>query len=283
MHPIDDLPPRPLRRTVDSSTIRVSDGAQAFYVDVLRRLDAEDVPFMVGGAFALDCYAGVARQTKDLDLFVVREDWDRAALAMHAADYAVELPFPHWLGKITHPDGYFVDVIYNSGNGVTAVDEVWFEHARETEIFGQRVLLCPPEETIWSKAFVMERERYDGADVAHMLRAWAARMDWPRLLDRFADSWRVLLAHLTLFGFVYPGERAKVPEWVMQQLLQRVAAEHRETSTEDARCQGTLVSREQYLVDVDRWGYHDARLDREGGTMTSGEIRIWTEAIRTDR
>jgi hypothetical protein len=26
------------------------------------------------------------------------------------------------------------------------------------------VIFCPPEEMIWSKAFVMERERYDGAD-----------------------------------------------------------------------------------------------------------------------
>ena len=26
------------------------------------------------------------------------------------------------------------------------------------------------EESLWQKAFIMERERYDGADVAHLLR-----------------------------------------------------------------------------------------------------------------
>ena len=44
------------------------------------------------------------------------------------------------------------------------------------------VLLAPPEEMIWSKAFVCERERYDGADVNHLLRACGRQMDWQRLL-----------------------------------------------------------------------------------------------------
>ena len=34
------------------------------------------------------------------------------------------------------------------------------------------------EETLWSKAFVMERERYDGADVAHLILAHGERLDW---------------------------------------------------------------------------------------------------------
>ena len=58
------------------------------------------------------------------------------------------------------------------------------------------VRLIPAEEMIWSKAFVMERERYDGADVAHILRACAETLDWPRLLQRFDGHWRVLLQHL---------------------------------------------------------------------------------------
>jgi hypothetical protein len=58
------------------------------------------------------------------------------------------------------------------------------------------------EETIWSKAFVMERERYDGADIAHLLRASAERLDWHRLLERFDAHWPVLLSHLILFGFI---------------------------------------------------------------------------------
>jgi hypothetical protein len=37
---------------------------------------------------------------------------------------------------------------------------------------------------IWSKAFVMERECDDGADIARVPRARGDRLDWQRLLIR---------------------------------------------------------------------------------------------------
>ena len=66
----------------------------------------------------------------------------------------------------------------------------------------------PVEEMIWSKAFLMERERFDGADVPHLMRARQQRSNWPRLLPRFGEHWRVLLAHLVLFPYVYPHDPA---------------------------------------------------------------------------
>ena len=43
-------------------------------------------------------------------------------------------------------------------------------------------------------------------------------------------------------------------------------------------CQGTLLSRAHYLVDVEEWGYKDTRL-MPRGNMTPEEIEIWTAAI----
>jgi hypothetical protein len=43
-------------------------------------------------------------------------------------------------------------------------------------------------------------------------------------------------------------------------------------------CQGTLLSRAQYLVDVDEWGYEDARMQPRGA-MTEDQVRQWTAAI----
>lgn len=45
------------------------------------------------------------------------------------------------------------------------------------DVLGIPVQLCPPEEMLWSKSYVMERERYDGAEVMHLLRAlcWMGR------------------------------------------------------------------------------------------------------------
>jgi hypothetical protein len=43
-------------------------------------------------------------------------------------------------------------------------------------------------------------------------------------------------------------------------------------------CNGTLLSREQYLDDVEKCGYWDGRLEPVG-RMTQEEIDIWTAAI----
>ena len=98
-------------------------------------------------------------------------------------------------------------MIYCSGNGVAEVDDEWFSFAADGEILGVPVRLCPAEEMIWSKAYVQERERFDGADIAHLIRCRGKSMDWDRLLRRFGDHWRVLFSHLVLFGFIYPGDR----------------------------------------------------------------------------
>ncbi|NUP06684.1 MAG: hypothetical protein HOW73_11575 [Polyangiaceae bacterium] len=268
----------PIVIPVDAKLMRIEEDARTFYTSVLRRLHAERVPFLLGGAFALSHYSGVARDTKDLDLFIRPCDWDRVAKQLGRAGYEIELTFSHWLGK-ARSGPHFIDLIFNSGNGLTPIDEEWFFYAQEASVLGMQVKLVPPEECIWSKCFVMERERFDGADVAHLLRSCAATLDWRRLIDRFGDKWRILAAHVILFEFIYPGERDKIPAWVWQELLGRLTSEMDIPPSPDQRCQGTLVSRAQYLVDIERWGYKDARLVEEGGGMTPSQIDVWTKAI----
>jgi hypothetical protein len=231
----------------------------------------------VGGAYAFAQYTGIERHTKDFDIFVRPDDAPAALEALAQSGYMTELPFPHWLGK-AHCGDEYADIIYSSGNGVSRVDDHWFEHARESEILGKRVRMCPPEEMIWSKAFVKERERYDGADVMHLLRACAADLDWRRLVARFGSHWRVLLADLVLFGFVYPAERTKIPADLMRDLMARLDVELDYAPAQDHLCQGTLLSREQYLTDIQAWGDADART-LPGGPMKPGDVGVWTEAI----
>lgn len=251
--------------------------ARAFYARSLSALLAADVPFLVGGAYALERYTGIERHTKDFDVFVRRRDYESLTRVLAADGCRIELPYPHWLGK-AHCGGNFVDVIFSSGNGVAEVDDEWFAHATAAELFGKRVLLCPPEETIWSKAYVMERERFDGADVNHLLRARGATLDWARLLRRFGVHWRVLLAHVVLFDFVYPGERAQVPRPVREELARRLRDEMDAPSRAERVCCGTLLSREQYLIDIEAWNYRDARL-LANGPMSREEVETWTAAI----
>jgi hypothetical protein len=250
--------------------------SRLFYREAMEVLNRAGVPFLVGGAFAFIHQAGIDKSTKDLDIFARPRDVQRLLEACAEAGYETELVFSHWLAKIRSPEG-FIDVIFNSGNGVVAVDDGWFEHAIDGEVLNVPVKIAPAEETLWSKAFVMERERYDGADVAHLIMAHGERMDWERLLVRFGQHWRVLLAHLVLYGFIFPSERSRVPAEVMQWLMQRLQGETGSPNGTDPVCYGTLLSWSQYLGDVLGGSFRDARI-RPFGNMSAEEVARWTAA-----
>ena len=244
---------------------------------VLLALRNAGVPFLIGGGYAFIRYTGIERRMKDFDVFLHERDWPRAAEALEQAGIETVLTFPHWLGKAKSGD-VFVDIIYGSGNGVAPVDELWFRHSVEDEVLGIPVRLVPREELLWTKSFVMERERFDGADVVHIIKVCAGDLDWRRLLGRFAENWQVLLGHLVFFGFIYPGERRLVPPEIMTELLRRQERLLAADPPADRVCRGTLISRAQYLVDVEEWMYRDAREAPRGG-MTEEEIALWTAAI----
>ncbi len=250
----------------------------AFYRRVLATLNASGIPFLVGGAYAFNQYTAIFRHTKDLDIFICRDDYPRVSEALLAAGYQTEMTYPHWLAKI-RANGDLIDLIFSSGNGIAEVDREWFGHAIDADVLDVPVKLCPAEEMIWSKAFIMERERYDGADIAHLIRARGGRLDWQRLLGRFGRHWRILLSHLVLFGFVYPAHRDLVPVAVLDELLERLRQEMRSPPPDDKTCRGPLLSREQYLMDIGEWGYDDARLP-PSGNMSPTDTASWTDAIR---
>jgi predicted nucleotidyltransferase len=266
---------------IASSSGDIDPATAAFYRDVLEALTAAGAPFLVGGAYALGACTGVKRDTKDLDLFIRRADYPGVAQVLDRAGHATELTYPHWLAKV-RDNGELIDLIFNSGNGVARVDDEWFTHAIDAEMLGVPVKLPPVEEMIWSKAFIMERERYDGADVAHLIHHCAGRIDWQRLLWRFGPHWRVLLSHLVLYGFIYPPQRNHVPAWLMDHLVELLRNETHGAAPPDKVCGGTLLSREQYLDDVERQGWRDSRLVPRGG-MTEDDVSVWTQAIPEDR
>jgi hypothetical protein len=257
-----------------------------FYLRAMDAVEQAGVRFVVAGAYALAYHAGIVRHTKDLDLFVRRQDVETALAALEEnlgtrSDWA----HPHWLAKAyadeaDGTDGAFIDFIFRSANGMCEVDDAWLDAACPGDVLGRPTPLCPAEEIIWSKAWVMARERFDGADIAHLVQARGRELDWRRLVDRFASGRnggeRILLSHLLTFGFAYPAERDKVPGWVIDELVERV----RNEPPADAKiCRGTMLSWDQYLPDITERGYADARV-RPHGALTRAEVDQWTAAAK---
>jgi len=214
---------------------------------------------MVGGAYALKTHTGIWRDTKDLDLFLRKDHIERALEALDREGYRTEFTDPLWIAKAFR-GAYFIDLIFSSGNGIATVDDLWRRRAETCQVLDREALVVPAEEMIWSKAFIQERERFDGADIHHLLRAKGSEMDWKHLLWRFGERyWEILLVHLITFRFSFPSDKDQVPRWVMAGLLDRLRRREDEPAGADQICRGTLLSRQQYLHETNVEGYLDAR------------------------
>jgi hypothetical protein len=241
-------------------------------------LTEREAPYLVGGTYAFRHYTGIARPTKDLDLFVQKHEIDRVLEMLRDAGWLTHATYPHWLAKARRGQ-HTIDVIHGSGNGLANVDAGWFGSSRPSQTLGVPTRLVPPEEMIWSKSFLMEKYRFDGADVAHLLLRQGPSLDWERLVRRFGRHFQVLLSHLLLFDFIYPGQQV-VPRSLILELARRTQ-ERRGVEPGEPLCQGTLLSRKQYRHDVETWGFRDARLDPDV-SMTPGDIASWTLATPPD-
>jgi hypothetical protein len=240
-----------------------------FYIHALNTLDAAKLPYVVGGGYAMAYYTGIARNTKDLDIFIRPQDRDRCLQILAGAGCRTEFFYPFWIAKAIDPKTQaFIDILYNSGNGLCPVDDEWLNRSMPIEIHGYPTRLVPAEEQLWSKAFVQDRDRFDGADVIHLILCRGRHFDWPRLLRRFQGHERVLMAHIILFGYAYPNEREIVPGWVMRELRSKIDDESFPTTQ---LCRGTFLAHRGYGTAVREWGYTDARLS-PFGPLTHEEL-----------
>jgi hypothetical protein len=129
------------------------------------------------------------------------------------------------------------------------------------------VRIAPPEELIFHRLFISERHRWDMSDVAHLILMRGHELDWNRLVQRTGDHWRLLLAQIVLFDYVYPGFCDRVPEEIRDGLLERARVEH-EKVDDTAAFRGTLLSRFSFSIDVNEWGLRDLRTEAVAATRS---------------
>ncbi len=245
------------RKSLTHGEFWIPEHERVVYQRALRALNRAGVPFVVSGLYAIYEYTGIYRQTKDLDLFFVPEHVVDAARALKEAGFDVHVEQAHWLAKAWRED-VLVDLIYGMGNGLAFIDEGWYRHSRPGILAAEPVRVSPPEELIWHRLFVSERHRWDMADIVHLILCRGDELDWERLIARVGDFWRLLLAQVLTFDFVYPGHHRRVPNWVREDLLER-AHEELDRTGDPGACRGTMISRFSFAIDVNEWGFDDPR------------------------
>jgi hypothetical protein len=225
------------------------------YQGVLRGLLQSNVPFAVSGGFAFHHHTGIWRITKDLDLVLPPDAVPRAFEVLVREGFETYVQDPVWLAKARLGD-YFVDLITGVGNATLTVDSSWIDRAAEDDVLGIRCKVLPVEEMIASKLFVTRRERFDGADIAHLLKECAETLDWDHLRQLTKPHWQMLYWHLILFAYVYPDRVNAIPDSVWTDFA---TCFHRAValpqSSEPFR--GTLVDPKMFAIDVNEWGERD--------------------------
>ncbi|HZU22558.1 MAG TPA: nucleotidyltransferase [Terriglobales bacterium] len=241
---------------------------------VLELLNRHGVPYVVSGAFALHTHTGIWRDTKDLDIFLTAPDADRALRLLRQAGFVCEIKDEVWLAK-AHRDDFFVDLITGMSNGVITVDDSWIERGRSEVVLGVPSRVLGAEELIASKMFVTRRERFDGADIAHVVYGTRGDLDWGRLVELAGEHWEVLLWNLLLFRYCYPMATGHVPAAVWRDLLGRLHNEL-DRPQPNAEFRGSLIDDKMFAIDVAEWGlpdvekrYRDARNPKLGQSQAA--------------
>jgi len=229
--------------------------AQEFYRDAIQLLNESGARYMLGGGLALMQYTGIYKPMKDLDIFCRANEYTK--ILKHFADngYDTELTDVRWLAKIFKGENY-IDIIFDTVNNICTVDEGWYDNAIKTKVLGEDAYIIPAEELLWCKCYVQNRERYDGADINHLILKQGKELDWKRILDRIDKHWHLLLSHVILFQFVYPSEfHDIIPRWLFDELMRRAQEQYELPHPVEKVCRGTIIDNTQYEVDIKEWNY----------------------------
>ena len=260
-----------------SIPMQVPEEQAALFREVLRAIEEKQFPYAVSGAFALRAHTGICRFTKDLDLFMTAKTSCEVFPYLRERGFDCEVRDPVWLAKARKGE-FFVDLISGMSNGVIVVEESWIERATPVVVYGVKTRVLAPEELVASKIFVAKRERFDGADIAHVIYGTYGSFDWERELELVGEHWEMLLWSLLLFRYVYPAQTYYVPDAIWRKLLRRFETQISRPQP-DAKFRGSLVDENMFAIDVNEWEL--ANLLQETREKRMAEIRGTPECMAT--
>lgn len=190
------------------------------YREVLFAMQQTGIPFAVGGGLAAMAYASQFRDSKDLDLYIEPESREQVIEILGGigfTDLFEERPYDRkWIHR-THRSGTIVDAMWAMANQRSAVDRSWLLGPL-ISVDGLQIRLLRPEETLWSKLYVMQRDRCDWPDALNMLSVVGPFLDWKHLMARLEDDVSLLGALLCTYGWLCPDSARLLPAWVWKQL-----------------------------------------------------------------
>lgn len=195
----------------------IPDADWSLYRPVLEAALQRGTSFAIGGGFAFSAYARRWRNTKDLDLYILPRDAETMKEVIHEQgfrDYYEREPYDRaWIYR-AYREPVIIDLIWASANQYRPTDELWMSRSRRLQLRGLDLRLLPLEELVFSKLYVLQRERCDWPDLLNILHAQGPAMDWDHLLHRLGEDAPLLGALLHVFGWVCGAQARALPDWL---------------------------------------------------------------------
>jgi predicted nucleotidyltransferase len=195
------------------------DDVFAIYMETLETLDGAGVPYVVGGGIAVAAY-GRKRATKDIDLYLKREDSKRALGALERAGFEVApMEDVRWLSK-AYKGGVPIDFILENIGGIATTDDT-LERGRYMHVSGCRIFVMSPEDLVFRKMLAMRCKRDDWYDCIAVLSNTYAEFDWDYFL-KLAEGFTERALSFVLFVKTEWDHVIPVPPRVVSTLLSRM-------------------------------------------------------------
>jgi hypothetical protein len=232
----------------------IEPSVEKIYKNALQAINEADIPYLVGGGLAYTHHTGYQRDFNDLDLFCKAGDYPKILEVLKEKGFTVTVPDEKWLAKAVI-DEIEIDLLSSIPNSSYIVNESWFTHSVESELFGETVSVISAEDLFWSKIYIQTSIRFDGHEMYRMILKTGNTLDWRFILSRMEADWEILFATCVSFRFVFPSERSKVPKWLMEELLDRLRRQLEMPDPDDRICRGLLLSRADYEADIKEGGF----------------------------
>ncbi|MBG0567665.1 nucleotidyltransferase [Actinoplanes aureus] len=185
---------------------RVDEGLAVTLKRVASTLKAADIPFALGGSFAVYARGGYSSD-HDVDFLIREQDKDRALQELAAVGFETEQPPEDWLVKV-FDEGRMVDLIYRP-----VESPVTDETLHDTDQISVEAIYMPvlsASQLMIHKLLSYSQHYCDFATGLPVARSLREQIDWDRVRREttkspYAEAFFVLLDRLDVVPF--PGGR----------------------------------------------------------------------------
>lgn len=165
----------------------------ATFHDAMKAIEKSGTNYVIGGGIAVWVY-GRKRETKDIDVFVKKQNAEKVLEVLRNIGFRTEHSDEKWLYKAFRGDA-MVDVIFENTRG-KETDDLMLENARFEMINNYRFKIMSPEDLIYIKIITIIEDSPHWEDAYIIAKNNYRTIDWEYLVNRSKNEPNILLSFL---------------------------------------------------------------------------------------